>query len=1533
MSLSAVIKAFHIAGIQPTGLEIAEMLWLAQHLVPSPEPSEVAQTHSALTAEGADDTDEQTPWPISPQPAPVPLSTPSSAFTGSPVRGHPVAVPGIPGLERRQDLQRALRPLRRYGPSRRHRVIDEDATASFIANTGVWTPITRPAPERWFDVVLAVDSSSSMDLWGPLISDLRAVLVGTGAFRDVRTWRLRPQHHVMVLPPNPGAAPRSPRELIDGAGRRLFLVVTDGAARAWHDGSATDVLADWSSTGSVAILQPLPEHMWTRTGLATVPVLLSTRAPGTPNSQLRVDSRRRRPMPGIPIPVLGLEPKALHSWARLVASSASAVPLAATPAKRDDRPTLLPTVRSHREAGTAVERFRASASPVAYQLAVCLSAVPLTLPIMRLVQHVSMPSSNTSALAEVILGGLISRTSDSIYEFLPGVREELLGELRRSELAVVFSAVSDYITRHAGTASQTFAAIAESGDGPVVAGAEPFSWVPPAVADRLGLPISAQYQQSETPDTRILSKSDLSTELVSNVGAEITATDVINDVHVHDITTQSEYLEQLRLISPPTLIGRDEELADLARFCISLEAGPYAWWQGGPWGGKTALMSWFVLHPPPGVQLVCFFITHRLAGEDTRDAFTEALIDQLEEVVGPARPLGPSGAPREAYLLTLIRQAAQACRTASQRLVLVVDGLDEDRGATIRDDARSIAALLPADPPAGMRVIVTGRSNATVPADVPPNHPLRDPSIIRMLAVSPQSKDIRQQTTRELHLLVGDDPLERDVVGLLTAARGGLSGPDLVELTSAPLPEVERILGAWRSFELRESRWAPQTAPQLYSFANEEVQATASQSLGDTLVGYRDRLNAWATTYRARGWPSGTPEYLLNAYFYVLTSLGDVRRMLDLILDPSRQARMRDFTGNDEACLAEIATTAAFMRDHALSDTATLTRLADVVDSIEQADLEVSINLPIVWAALGRYDRAESLARSFDNPLRQADALTYIVPYLAAAGDYDKAERLAHSIDDTQRRTEALTSIARTLAAVGDGDQAERLARTVAEAERLARIIVDRDGRERAIAALSQVIATDPNFSKFRASQPSDEGGELTAQSRSRDLAGSAANAPLDDPSDVASLLAVLRESGADDEVAILLARDPAGQVTVRDMRVVGLLQSLRDVDADAQFRALAARAAMQGALDNASIVARLLQLLRECSADDQLATLLARDPAAEVRVDDIPGIARLLIALRDVGADNQVRSLGARAVAQASLIEPSAAVDLIPALEEVGAIDQAAALLARMRQNADPPDAELAPNEATPDGLASRPAGAATEPGNRLRILCVDPGESWRELVVQGLADLHVDAVDSLPAAIALLDSEPAYDIALTELNLTDDQDMQGGALLDLLRARYPETKRIVITGSPPTGGIRHVLERYDVEELIIKGNNFNIPNLRGVVEQAVRTEDDDLPRSLRLNRIAVLQRFRDWQRYQSDRLSTARREAEAQLEDAARVSVQSSQHAQTAVDQAQERERQFRALCVELQETLATISSEQDLSAAQAALKDAKDHFGNDI
>lgn len=99
-----------------------------------------------------------------------------------------------------------------------------------------------------------------------------------------------------------------------------------------------------------------------------------------------------------------------------------------------------------------VERFRGGASPEAFELAGYLAAVPLVLPVMRLVQRVMLPRSGACHLAEVFLSGLLTPDADrpdphedpelTLYAFRSGVWELLLDTLTRCESLRVLDVVS-----------------------------------------------------------------------------------------------------------------------------------------------------------------------------------------------------------------------------------------------------------------------------------------------------------------------------------------------------------------------------------------------------------------------------------------------------------------------------------------------------------------------------------------------------------------------------------------------------------------------------------------------------------------------------------------------------------------------------------------------------------------------------------------------------------------------------------------------------------------------------------------------------------------------------------------------------------------------------------------------------------------------------------------------------------------------------------------------------------------------------------
>src|ERR1035441_9181516 len=146
--------------------------------------------------------------------------------------------------------------------------------------------------------------------------------------------------------------------------------------------------------------------------------------------------------------------------------------------------------------------------------------------------------------------------------------------------------------------------------------------------------------------------------LVELLGLAATASGLPDVVPVEQgQVVRSAYLAQVRDIAPDLLIGRESELAELAEFCAG--ADPYAWWQAGAWAGKSALASWFVIHPPAGADVVSFFITGRLYGQADSAAVLPDIIEQLNALY-PAGGGSPAGARVGAWWDLLNWAAAQA---------------------------------------------------------------------------------------------------------------------------------------------------------------------------------------------------------------------------------------------------------------------------------------------------------------------------------------------------------------------------------------------------------------------------------------------------------------------------------------------------------------------------------------------------------------------------------------------------------------------------------------------------------------------------------------------------------------------------------------------------------------------------------------------------------------------------------------------------------------------------------------------------------
>ncbi|MFD9308033.1 SAV_2336 N-terminal domain-related protein, partial [Streptomyces sp. NPDC060048] len=394
-------------------------------------------------------------------------AAPAAAATAR--RGTALRLPRAASLDDPLALMRALRPVGRRNIGGPGEELDEQLTVERSIERMVLTPVLRPAESRWLDVALVVDAHHSMLLWSDLVEEVRGVLTRSGVFRDVRAWRLTgtgPGGTPMVAH-GPDTPPRNPLELADPAGRRLILVLSDTVAGGWREAPLRGVLRQWSAHNAVAVLNVLPERLWTRGAVSPVPFAVRADRPAAATrSWQRVPMVRRARGGGAVVPVVGIASGSLARlirvvsgdgrWRRLACLRLDAEPKHEAAYEADGRPP-----DPFPDPLDAIERFRASASPTAQRLASHLAAVPLTLPVMTLVRRSLLRDSEHSHLAEVALGGLFAPwgseqgTEQSEFEFLPGVREALLGAQLRGDVAAVRELVRrrvwEYMSRHRGT--------------------------------------------------------------------------------------------------------------------------------------------------------------------------------------------------------------------------------------------------------------------------------------------------------------------------------------------------------------------------------------------------------------------------------------------------------------------------------------------------------------------------------------------------------------------------------------------------------------------------------------------------------------------------------------------------------------------------------------------------------------------------------------------------------------------------------------------------------------------------------------------------------------------------------------------------------------------------------------------------------------------------------------------------------------------------------------------------------------------------
>ena len=491
--------------------EIADLLYLAVQMgdvnKTSATTKPVEETQTKTTTTEPEETQlPPTPPPAIPEPAQPAASVnlPSSSddtHSQSASDSIPFKTPAAPGLRNQLALARALRPLMRKVSSRTKKILDTEETVTQFAENRILIPVFKPEPERWLDLALVVEKSASIIIWQEIIAEFQKLIEHSGAFRSVSTWSLHDETGKIKLFPQQNKSAnkqrsRSHKELLDPAGRRLILLVSDCTSDIWYrdrNHNIYNILKLWSNSGVLAIVQLFPEKLWTRTVMGFgYPVLLNALVAGVPNKKLTVEGlpvwEEVDVSKGITTPVITLDPDSVKQWSRVVAGIGSTqtagiffqpalIPQPSEISPRDTNNTN--NTNNKLSAKDLVNRFRATASPTARRLAGLMATVPVSLPVVHLIQQTLLKESMQVHVAEVFMSSLLKPQSPTDnantviatqgsnpkhlaspnYDFVEGVRDLLIESVPTPDVDEVLHEVSQYIASKAGISIKNFAAL------------------------------------------------------------------------------------------------------------------------------------------------------------------------------------------------------------------------------------------------------------------------------------------------------------------------------------------------------------------------------------------------------------------------------------------------------------------------------------------------------------------------------------------------------------------------------------------------------------------------------------------------------------------------------------------------------------------------------------------------------------------------------------------------------------------------------------------------------------------------------------------------------------------------------------------------------------------------------------------------------------------------------------------------------------------------------------------------------------------
>ena len=352
-----------------------------------------------------------------------------------------------------------LKILRQQSLSQTEKVLDEDSTIEYIANTHIWNVLTKPKREKKFTLNIIIEKSDSMEVWEEITSNFSSTVASFLFFKALNIYYLKD----FVLYSDKQCKNKVSVNIFHSHEEKyLTILMSDCVSSGWGYKSGYDFLKSITEITPFMILNMLPQRIWKRTIIDDTWRIKFTHKEGWLNKFLISDIDEEECQVSkehVRVPMTTFDTISLKHWSNLIAGEKenclygslfeaewfSGAPKVTNDSRENEDPVQL------------VKDFEIFASPMAQKLAIYFSTVPLSMDIMKIVQKVSLPESNHTHLAEVFLSGLLKKTTlrtpsrKIIYKFVNGVRDILRDKLYLHKKIDILKENTTFISKNLGS--------------------------------------------------------------------------------------------------------------------------------------------------------------------------------------------------------------------------------------------------------------------------------------------------------------------------------------------------------------------------------------------------------------------------------------------------------------------------------------------------------------------------------------------------------------------------------------------------------------------------------------------------------------------------------------------------------------------------------------------------------------------------------------------------------------------------------------------------------------------------------------------------------------------------------------------------------------------------------------------------------------------------------------------------------------------------------------------------------------------------